>query len=465
MLTKPFLDKYQKILNKKDFELFIKYCEKPLRKSIRVNTLKIGVKEFKLKAKKENWQLEQIPWCKEWFWIDRIDRSIPLWKSYLHIGWYFYIQEASSMIPPEILRPKPLEKILDISASPWSKTTQMAALMQNKWMIIANEIELKRLKTMKSNLDRLWVCNCLITQKDWMTFSQYFPNYFDKVLVDAPCTGEGTIRKDPKALNNWSEKAVTKLSKLQERLIIESFHSLKVWWELVYSTCTLSPEEDEYVIKNLLEKFKDESEIIPIKEKWITDKKNKFWLDWALRVWPQDFNTEWFFVAKIKKTKTTRSDYYSDIKPWNRKSPFKIIKKNTANPLYSMILNKRDNIDNIWKKWEEIWLRPKGSEEILSKIWCTNSWVIICTISKKWEIDFNHEWALVLSKLLKLDSYNLNKNQLEQYIKWFDLDYLQSKNSKLEYLVMTYNWLSIWLWKALSWKIKNKLPRYLVQNW
>ena len=367
------------------------------------------------------------------------------------------------MIPPWLLNPKPWDKVLDISASPWSKTTQIAALMENKWIIVANEIDPKRLKTMKSNLDRLGVSNCIITQKDWMTFSQYFPNYFDKVLVDAPCTGEGTIRKDKSALDNWNDKAVKKLSKLQERLLIESFHSLKAWWELVYSTCTLSPEENEYVVSKLLNKFKNESKLIQIKKKWTTSKKNQFWLEWVLRVWPQDYDSEWFFVAKVKKLKETKSDYYSDIKAWNRKSPFKIIKKNVQNPLYSMIIDKKANINNIWKKWEEIWLRPQGSEEILSKIWSVNSWVVICTVNKKWEIDFNHEWALNLLNHLKIESIELSNDQLSKYIKWYDIEYNDQCN-KFKYIIIKYNWLNIWLWKLIWWKIKNKLPKYLIQN-
>jgi len=182
-----------------------------------------------------------------------------------------------------------------------------------------------------------------------------------------------------------------------------------------------------------------------------------------LRVWPQDYDSEWFFVAKVKKLKETKSDYYSDIKAWNRKSPFKIIKKNVQNPLYSMIIDKKANINNIWKKWEEIWLRPQGSEEILSKIWSVNSWVVICTVNKKWEIDFNHEWALNLLNHLKIESIELSNDQLSKYIKWYDIEYNDQCN-KFKYIIIKYNWLNIWLWKLIWWKIKNKLPKYLIQN-
>ena len=461
MFPKDFLAKYKQILKKWEFEKFKASCHLPLRKSIRVNTLKISVKDFKVLTKKNWWILSQIPWCKAWFWIDREDRSEPLWKSYLHTCGYFYIQEASSMLPPEILSPSKWEMVLDLSASPWSKATQMADMMENNWLLLANEIDPKRLMTMKTNLDRLWVLNYLITEKDWMVFSQYFPNYFDKVLVDAPCTGEWTIRKDKSALDYWSQKAIQKLASLQKRLLIEAFHSLKKGGEMVYSTCTLAPEEDEEVISYLLETFPDKAEIIPIKEKWIIKKKNEFWLDWVLRVWPQDYDTEGFFVAKIRKLEETQSDFYAWIKPWHRKSPFVKIKKVAKSPLSKFLKNKKEKIKNIWQKWDEIYIRPNGVEEVVSKISSTCSWILIWKTNKKWEFDFTYEWAFALEKYLNFRNIEIGPNELKDLLKWSDL---KSSGIKDSFVFFEYSWLSVWFGKVVWDKIKNKIPKYLICN-
>ena len=459
MINKEFLKKYEKILNKEEFKKFKKICETPLRKSIRVNTLKISIREFINIAKQKKWKLTPIPWCKTWFWIKRNDKTIPLWKSYLHVWGYFYIQEASSMIPAEILKVKTWEKILDLSAAPWSKTTQISALTKNSWLIVANEIEWKRLNIMKSNLNRIWALNCLITKKDWMVFSQYFPNFFDKILLDAPCTGEGTIRKDRSALNFWNQKWIQKFSFLQKRLLIEAFHALKKWWELVYSTCTLSKEENEDVISNLLKKFKKEIKLVPIREKWIFKRKNEFWLDWVLRVWPQDFNTEWFFIAKIKKLSETRSGFYSWIKAWKRKSPFVKIKKIAKTPIFLLLKNKNQKIKNIWKKWDEIWIRPDKVEEIASKIYTNMSWLMIWKINKKWEFDLTFEWGLALEKYLNLSFIELTQEEKNFYLKGYDLKNNTQKQSW--FIFLRYKKNTIWIWKIVWKKIKNKLPIFL----
>lgn len=454
-----FLEKYKLILDKKEFEKFVRFCEMPLRKSIRINTLKITVKDFLKHARSEWWELTQIPWCKEWFWIDREDRSKPLWKSYLHVWWFFYIQEASSMIPPEVLEPAEFDKVLDLSAAPWSKATQMSAMMKNKWLLILNEIDSRRLTSMRTNLDRLWVLNYLITEKDWMAFSQYFPNYFDKVLLDAPCTGEWTIRKDKSALNFWNEKWIQKLASLQKRLIKEAFHTLKPGGELVYSTCTLSPEENEYVVLDLLNSYKEEAELIPINRSWTIKKNNEFWLDWVLRVWPHDFDTEWFFVAKIKKTKETVSEFYSWIKPWTRKSPFTKVKKINETPIARFLKNKNEKIENIWKKWDEFWYRPKWVEEILTRITSNCSWLLLWKMNKKWEFDFNFEGALAFEHYLNFEFIELNEEELSKFLNWYDL---QNNVIKEWLLFIKYQWLLLWFWKVVWDKIKNKLPTNLI---
>ena len=236
-----FLQRYNGLTNLDDF---IACSSKPLKKSIRVNTLKTDVKEIKSRLKE--YDLKQIPWCGEGFWLK--GKSIGNIEE--HFLGYIYMQEAASMIPPLILDPKD-EIILDMCASPGSKTTQLAALMKNKGLIIANEPKIDMLKPLSINLQRLGVSNTVMTRME----GRFFKNEFDKILVDAPCSGIGAIRKSPNTPLMWNPDAIKRMAGIQRQLIDVAFSILKENGTLVYSTCTLEPEENEAVINFLLDKY------------------------------------------------------------------------------------------------------------------------------------------------------------------------------------------------------------------
>ena len=292
-----FLEHYSKLT---DIDKFCEYCVKRLNKSIRVNTLKITVKELKEKLKE--YELKQIPWCKEGFWINgpRTD----LGNLMEHSLGYFYIQEAASMIPPTVLEPKEGDLVLDLAAAPGSKTTQMAALMKNNGLIIANDIKYDRLKSLSVNLQRCGILNAVITLKSNYSFKEM---KFDKILLDAPCSGSGAIRKSLMTLDIWNPNMLINLSGTQKKLILNAFDSLKEDGTLVYSTCSIDPEEDEGVINFLLKNREAKLEKIDLdikKSPIILDYEKEHYnneIKKCLRIWPQDNDTEGFFVAKIKK--------------------------------------------------------------------------------------------------------------------------------------------------------------------
>lgn len=292
-----FLEHYSKLT---DIKEFCEYCLKPLNKSIRVNTLKISVN--KLKNKLNNYIFAQIPWNKEGFWIkgERTDLGNLLEHS---LG-YFYIQEAASMIPPIVLSPGENDLVLDLAAAPGSKTTQMAQLMNNKGLIIANDIKYDRLKALSINLQRLGIMNTIITLNSNYSFKDM---KFDKILLDAPCSGSGAIRKSLKTLQMWNPNMLINLSGTQKRLILNAYDSLKDNGVLVYSTCSIDPEENEAVINFLLKNRNAKLENINLdikKSKVILDYGKEHFNDEikkCLRIWPQDNDTEGFFVARIRK--------------------------------------------------------------------------------------------------------------------------------------------------------------------
>ena len=301
-----FVERYSNLTN---WEEFKKYSLSFLRRSIRVNTLKISINELKKNLEK-NWVLEQIPWCKEGFWIEHIKKERrDIGNLIEHSLGYFYTQEAASMIPPLVLEPKENDIVLDIAASPGSKTTQIAAYMKNKGLLVANDYTIKRMKPLSINIQRCGVTNCIITlmQGQWFKKSGI---EFDKILVDAPCSGTGTIRKSLKTLRIWNPNMIKRLSITQKQLLETAFNILNENGTLIYSTCSLEPDENEAVVDFLVNKYNN-AILEPIEIKNL--KKSNPILEFdnnkyneniknCLRIWPQDNDTEGFFVAKIRKS-------------------------------------------------------------------------------------------------------------------------------------------------------------------
>ena len=250
-IKQPFIDRYEKLT---DFEVFKKYSLSFLRRSIRVNTIKMSVDDLKKRLEK-NWNLEQVPWCKEGFFIEHINKERrDIGNLMEHTLGYFYTQEAASMIPPIVLDPKEGDIVLDMAASPGSKTTQIASCMKNKGILVANDYTVDRMKPLSLNIQRCGITNCIIT----LMQGQWFKNLnFDRILLDAPCSGTGTIRKSLKTLRVWNPYMVGRLAGTQKQLIETAFNNLKKDGTLVYSTCSLEPEEDEGVIDFLLKKFEN----------------------------------------------------------------------------------------------------------------------------------------------------------------------------------------------------------------
>jgi len=291
---KSFIDRYSELTDIKEFK---EYCSRGLRKSIRINTLKISVKDF---LERTELDLEETKWCNEGFFVKN---KVTLGNLNDHFLGHFYVQEASSMLPPLALEIK--NKILDMCAAPGSKTGQIAAMMKNKGLIVANDYDYLRLKALTLNLQRLGVSNVVMTNMK----GYFIKEKFDTILLDAPCSGTGTIRKSPGTVDIYNPNMIRKLSGDQKGLINNAFNILNEGGSLIYSTCSLEPEEDEGVIDFLLKKYEN-AKIEKIKLKGLKTsnavidfegKKYNDEIKKAIRIWPQDNDTDGFFLCKIKK--------------------------------------------------------------------------------------------------------------------------------------------------------------------
>ena len=311
-----FLERMQEIFNsEKDYKEYLEILKHKPSKSIRCNTLKVSPEKLKKKLESYGWKLVQ-PW-EEYPEVMVIDCELEpgeLGRSLEHLLGYYYIQELASMLPIIALKPKENDVILDLCAAPGSKTTQAAAEAKNTGLIIANELSMGRIKILASNLERCGVTNTIITKKEGAALSKRFKKQnlkFDKILVDAHCSGEGTLRSKYKTHGMWNIKTIMSLPRIQKSLFLESFKILKVGGEIIYSTCTHAPEENESVVSAILNELGDRIKIEKIKipvttrkglTKWKNDEYNKG-VELACRVYPQDNDTDGFFLSKFTKLK------------------------------------------------------------------------------------------------------------------------------------------------------------------
>jgi len=310
LLKRDFVARLEEQFSTFDLEKILRWFEKESFTTIRINTNKISIQEV-MKILRENWALfERIPFLPYTLILkNRKEKFVEELEMYKN--WTIYMQNVASQLPPYFLEPKKLENILDISAAPWSKTTQIAMITNDWAKIIANDIDEIRVERLKYNIKKQWFKNIETLNKNWAVLWWIYEWKMDKVLLDAPCSAEWRINlKKPKSYKFWAEKNISKNVKVQKQLFKSAFKSLKKGGILVYSTCTLAPEENEFILTWALEKYPElkllkiflpnfEKNLLPILDEfnWKTFNPE---CKKALKAVPGQY-CEWFFIAKFLK--------------------------------------------------------------------------------------------------------------------------------------------------------------------
>lgn len=314
-LPAPFRAKMKSLLGA-EYDRFEASYEQPPRAGIRVNTLKISVEEF---TKLSPFELEPIPWCETGFYVK--EGSRPGLHPYYHAGLY-YIQEPSAMAPAELLGVEPGDRVLDLCAAPGGKSTQISARLQGAGHLVSNDLHPERTKALAKNLEMYGVRNAVVLNESPERIAAAFPEYFNKILIDAPCSGEGMFRKDEDMLKYWEEDSPLKYAGMQRDILDSAAGMLCAGGTMVYSTCTFSPEENEGMIAAFL---KDHSEfsVIPIESsEWFSPGEADWLAQHGLpaigldaeedreaisqtagtaRLWPHRIKGEGHFVAVLRK--------------------------------------------------------------------------------------------------------------------------------------------------------------------
>ncbi|MBD3387650.1 MAG: NOL1/NOP2/sun family putative RNA methylase [Candidatus Altiarchaeales archaeon] len=278
-----------------EYDEFAEACSRPPRTSYRVNTLKASIDDVT-----SVFDSEPVPWSHTGFYTEaRVGDSIE------HFQGLLYVQESASMLAAEVLDPVECDCVLDLTAAPGSKTTQMAAMMKNEGCIVANELDSQRLKTLRFNLNRMGVVNTVVSNVDGARFRSKMR--FDRVLLDAPCSNLGQLRENPEALKSWSEGNVRRCAGVQRKLMDVAASFLKKDGVLVYSTCTFSPEENEAVVDHAIRKhglscegiggeFKSRNGLLEWKGKRYGPEVEN-----SVRIYPHENDTGGFFAAKLRR--------------------------------------------------------------------------------------------------------------------------------------------------------------------
>jgi len=441
---------------------FIAACQRPLRRSIRVNTLKISVADFLALVSPYNWQLTPVPWCAEGFWIERDDEaSLPLGSTAEHLSGLFYIQEASSMLPVAALftDDNAPERVMDVAAAPGSKTTQIAARMGNRGAILANEFSASRVKVLHANISRCGIHNVALTHFDGRVFGAALPEAFDAILLDAPCSGEGVVRKDPDALKNWSVESNLEIAATQRELIDSAFHALRPGGTLVYSTCTLNRDENEDVCLWLKAQYPDAVEFLPLNGLFASANE-AVTPEGFLHVFPQIYDCEGFFVARLRKTQTVEPLPAPTFKVGN--FPFAPMKRREAEQVTTAAAKVGlawDDTCHLWIRDKEIWLFPANIEPLIGKVRFSRIGIRLAEVHNK-GYRWQHEAVIALAD--SENTFALTHQEAEEWYRGRDV-YPDNTPSHDE-VVVTYQGYPLGLAKKVGSRLKNSYPRELVRD-
>ena len=302
-LPKEFLKRMQAMLGE-EYETFLQTYEEPRRFGLRVNTAKISVEEFVQLAP---FHLKPIPWISNGFYYEREDD--PARHPFYYAGLY-YLQEPSAMTPASILPVEPGEYVLDLCAAPGGKATALAAKLRGEGLLVANDISASRAKALLKNLEIFGVKNSFVTNAVPVKLADQFEEAFDKILVDAPCSGEGMFRKDIANAKAWSLEKVETCAKIQREITQQAVRMLRPGGLMLYSTCTFSADENEETIAELLENC-PEMELLEIPHQegfsqGMPQLLSKAYdcaeeLEKCVRIFPHRMEGEGHFLALLKK--------------------------------------------------------------------------------------------------------------------------------------------------------------------
>ena len=291
MLPREFLERMEKQLGDQ-YPQYLESLERPRAVALRFDPMKAQPALPFVQA--------SVPWEPMGYYYDPGSR--PGLHPYHEAGVY-YLQEASAMAPVSLLDPQPGERICDLCAAPGGKTTQIAGRMKGEGLLLCNEINPKRAKILSRNIERMGVANALVTNEHPQTLCERFEGFFDRVLIDAPCSGEGMFRKEEAAVTDWSQETVEMCARRQAEILHSGASMVRPGGRLVYSTCTFAPEEDEQAVAHFLQEH-PQFTLEAVEAPWFECKTPGMY-----RMWPHKLLGEGHFAAVLRRAGEEEADF------------------------------------------------------------------------------------------------------------------------------------------------------------
>ena len=338
-IPEAFLDEMKKLLGE-EYDAFLSSYNDDHKSGIRCNTLKIKPEEFKSIAP---FVTDRVSWTENGFYTE--DEQ-PAKHPYYYAG-LFYIQEPSAMLPAALLPINPQDKVLDLCAAPGGKTTELGAKLKGEGVLVSNDISASRAKALLKNVEVFGIKNAVVVSESPDKLAERFEGYFDKILVDAPCSGEGMFRKVHSIAKNWEQYGSQYYADIQRQILPSAVKMLRPGGYMLFSTCTFSIQEDEESLKFILESFPEMELVESVdfeNERYKGFTKGYMGLDKAIRLYPHKVKGEGHFAALLRKK--NEGTEYTDENEYN------LPDYNEAKPDYDRIKNSYDK--NIRKKYKKI---------------------------------------------------------------------------------------------------------------
>ncbi len=394
---------------------------------------------------------ETVPWCENAFYLQ--ERPAFTLDPLLHAGAY-YVQEASSMFLYEVVKqtcPDTNKKVLDLCAAPGGKSTLLTSYFK-QGLVICNEVINQRVNILNENLTKWGTANVVITNNDASDFNR-LENYFDVIVVDAPCSGSGLFRKDAEAINEWSKNNVMLCSQRQQRILADVYTSLKQDGILIYSTCSYSKEEDEDILNWMKDNFNVESIQLELKDEWnILETQSVKHKTFGYRFWPDKLQGEGFFIAAFKKNDGALSNH----------KPQKNIFNKTSNKHAAIALNYIDEDD-----W--FFFNHKENIKVIKRNWVNDITILQKNLYlRKAGIDMGEVIKEALIPHHELALSNIIKDSVHRFELSLDeaLQYLRKKEMHLQSEYKSWA-LSTYKSYPLGWLkfLHNRVNNYYPVNW
>ena len=297
-LPEAFLLKMQKLLGE-EFGQYLESFKEEWKPGLRVNTLKLSPKEL---AELVPWNLEPVPWADNGFYYDgTLDGEVL--RPSKHPAYYaglYYLQEPSAMTPAAMLPVVPGDRVLDLCAAPGGKSTELASKLKGRGMLVSNDISYSRARALLKNLELAGAANICVTSEVPEKLAGVWPEFFDKILVDAPCSGEGMFRRDEDMVKDWNEKGPEYYVPIQRQILSQAAAMLRPGGYMLYSTCTFSVEEDEENVAYVLEEF-PQMQLCCLDLDKVPGACGGFGLSGCMRLFPHRLKGEGHFLALMRK--------------------------------------------------------------------------------------------------------------------------------------------------------------------